>query len=250
MVRQEVVYLGDAPIATVKNNVLNYIFTDQLNTPRVITDTNNKVIWSWHSDPFGKTAVNDDPDNDGNKFTFNLRFAGQYYDSETGLHYNYFRDYAPSTGRYVQSDPIGLAGGLNTYGYVDQNPIIGIDPRGLVKLYGSWCGPDWTGGFRKSYNELDAIQRKAVLPPVDDLDQCCQSHDITYASCREKYPCDPEARKKCFKEADRNLSSCANSSGDGHSPMILLFGDPKNRIQNYMQDSAPGPGDNAESCGC
>jgi RHS repeat-associated protein len=63
--------------------------------------------------------------------TINLRLPGQYYDDETGFHYNYFRTYDPSTGRYLESDPIGLAGGLNTYGYVDGNPLMYDDPFGL-----------------------------------------------------------------------------------------------------------------------
>jgi RHS repeat-associated protein len=75
----------------------------------------------------------------------NLRFAGQYYDKETNLHYNYFRDYDPSIGRYVSSDPIGLAGGINTYLYAEANPLSYTDPLGLNPgvgcLAGAWAGP-------------------------------------------------------------------------------------------------------------
>jgi RHS repeat-associated protein len=108
-----------------------YIYADQLNTPRAITDSSNKVIWRWDSDPFGTTPADEDPDKDGVKMGYNLRFPGQYYDKETGLHYNYYRDYDPSAGRYVESDPIGLEGGqLSTYTYVNGNPISLTDPTG------------------------------------------------------------------------------------------------------------------------
>jgi len=109
-----------------------YVYADHLNTPRVITDATNKIVWRWDSGPFGTDAANEDPDGDGQKFSYNLRFPGQYYDKETGLHYNYFRDYEPGTGRYVEADPIGLAGGLNVYGYANQNPLSFTDPLGLI----------------------------------------------------------------------------------------------------------------------
>ncbi len=86
---------------------------------------------TWQSDAFGQGAPNTDPDQDGKKVHIPLRFPGQIA-SEGGLYYNYFRDYEPATGRYVQSDPIGLQGGLNTFGYVDGNPLIFVDPKGLA----------------------------------------------------------------------------------------------------------------------
>ncbi len=111
---------------------VHYVHNDHLGTPRQVTDSSGTVIWRWDSDPFGATYPNDDPDNDGVVFGLNLRFPGQYYDAETGLHYNYFRYYDPSTGRYITSDPIGLEGGLNTYTYVGNNPIMWFDPFGLA----------------------------------------------------------------------------------------------------------------------
>src|SRR6187401_569238 len=66
------------------------------------------------------------------KFSYNLRFPGQYYDAETGKHYNYFRDYDPGIGRYLESDPIGMLGGLNTYRYASASPLTNFDPLGLA----------------------------------------------------------------------------------------------------------------------
>lgn len=74
--------------------------------------------------------------------TFNLRFPGQYFDKESNRHYNYFRDYNPKTGRYDQSDPIGLKGGTNTYGYANQNPVRYSDLKGLKPVP---CPPGLSG---------------------------------------------------------------------------------------------------------
>ena len=109
-----------------------YIYTDQLNTPRAITNQAQQVVWRWdNQDPFGANVPDEDSDGDGQKFTCNLRFPGQYFDKETNLNYNYFRDYDPSIGRYIESDLVGLLAGVNTYTYVRSNPLSFIDKFGL-----------------------------------------------------------------------------------------------------------------------
>jgi RHS repeat-associated protein len=133
---QETVWFGDTPVATLKPNGggvnVFYIHTDHLNTPRRISrPSDNIIVWRWDGDPFGASAANDDPDNDAQSFVYGLRLPGQHYDSETQLHYNYFRDYDPAKGGYNQSDPIGLEGGINTYAYAQGNPISYSDPLGL-----------------------------------------------------------------------------------------------------------------------
>jgi RHS repeat-associated protein len=144
---QETVYLGDTPVAVLTQSIagtapsqvtttnLHYVYADHLGTARVITRaTDNKMVWRWdNADPFGMLAPDGNPSQLG-AFTDNPRFPGQVYDRESGLFYNYFRDYDPQTGRYVQSDPIGLEGGLNTFAYVEGNPISKIDPKGLLSI--------------------------------------------------------------------------------------------------------------------
>ena len=134
---QETVYLGDWPVATVRKNsagtaIAYYVWPDHLGSPRQVTDaTSKKVLWRWEGGPFGSTVPNQDPQSSGTQFVYNLRFPGQYWDNELGRMSNGFRDYDPNLGRYIESDPIGLDGGINTYGYVGGNPLKGIDPRGL-----------------------------------------------------------------------------------------------------------------------
>jgi RHS repeat-associated protein len=110
-----------------------YIVPDHLDTPRMVQDQNANVVWKWdQQEPFGATPPITDPDGDGSAFDFPLRFPGQYFERDTNLAYNYFRDYDPSMGRYVESDPIGLRGGLNSFGYVVANPLRYADKLGLA----------------------------------------------------------------------------------------------------------------------
>jgi RHS repeat-associated protein len=109
----------------------HFIHFDHLGTPRQVSTADQTVIWRWDSKPFGDLPADPDPDGDSQRFELNLRFPGQYYDAESGLHYNYFRMYDPAIGRYLESDPIGLDGGLNTYAYVHNNPANYSDPFGL-----------------------------------------------------------------------------------------------------------------------
>lgn len=134
---EETIWLGDIPVATLQPNgsgiTAYYIHADHLNTAKMITRaSDNAVMWRWDQDPFGSLAPNQNPSGLGT-FVYNLRFPGQYYDSETGLNQNRYRDYDPSVGRYVESDPIGLKGrSYSTFDYAKASPIGHIDPSGLV----------------------------------------------------------------------------------------------------------------------
>lgn len=104
-----------------------YYQNDHLGTPYRIVDGTGFIVWSTLQDPFGKMAVAP-----GSTLTNHLRFPGQYYDAETGLHYNWQRYYQPDTGRYISPDPISLKGGTNAYGYVKGQVTRLYDALGLV----------------------------------------------------------------------------------------------------------------------
>jgi RHS repeat-associated protein len=133
---EETVWLGDIPVATLQPNGsgvnIFYVHTDHLNTPRKIAQpTTGTLAWRWDADPFGTAAPNQNPGGLGT-FVYNLRAPGQYYDAETGLSQNWNRDYDPIVGRYIESDPVGLSAGINTYAYVNDEPTSNFDPTGLV----------------------------------------------------------------------------------------------------------------------
>jgi RHS repeat-associated protein len=117
---------------------------EQLNTPRLVADSTGTPVWKWdQAEPFGNTVPDENPSALG-AFDLPLRLPGQYYDKETNLHYNYFRDYDPSLGIYKQSDPIGLEGGTNTYAYALQNPLSFMDEWGLLTSITVWQPVGWS----------------------------------------------------------------------------------------------------------
>ena len=131
VIQKEYIYLNGQRITSVSGSNLYYVHTDHLDTPIALTDEAGTVQWKAHYTPYGMPIL------EINNLEQLARFPGQYFDQETGLHYNYFRDYDPEIGRYIQSDPIGLNGGVSTYGYAYQNPITNIDPFGL-EVTGEW----------------------------------------------------------------------------------------------------------------
>jgi RHS repeat-associated protein len=138
---------------------LHFIHVDHLNTPRLVANSSGTTVWRWdQQEPFGVNVPDENPSGLG-AFDLPLRLPGQYFDKETNLHYNYYRDYDPNIGRYEESDPIGLRGGLNTYAYVSSSPLSFVDPTGLLKWFGKFkagaLGIGKLGGF-KAHFELES----------------------------------------------------------------------------------------------
>jgi RHS repeat-associated protein len=119
------------------------------------------------------------------RFILNLRFPGQYYDRETGLHYNYFRDYDPTTGRYVESDPIGLGGGVNTYGYALQDPVSRTDPSGLY-VWVIHSEMTYAGAQGAGLTDARARDLATMVPNVDFLPRTQEKENAyMHAMCQQ-----------------------------------------------------------------
>jgi len=162
---------------------LTFVHSDHLGTPVALTDPAGQVVWRATKKPFGTTTVDDDPDGDGRPLTLNLRFPGQYFDAETGMHYNWHRYYEPHIGRYVTPDPLGLEGNNNLYVYVNNEPLRDIDPTG------------------ESLAAAGAAAGVAVTVGVVTIVVKC------IKDCTDENPCDdlsdPERHKNCNKCLDR-----------------------------------------------
>ena len=131
---RDYIWLDDLPVATVDTSgttsTISYVHADGLNTPRAITDSTGTTQWqlAYQGNPFSEQQPTS-----ANGFVYNPRFAGQYYDTESGLANNINRDQEAATGRYHQPDPLGQAAGPSLFAYVSSNPLSFVDPLGLAK---------------------------------------------------------------------------------------------------------------------
>ena len=144
------------PLAQVKNGQIFHYHLDHLGTPQEITNQKGGIVWSVQYKAYGNLALKD-----VDYVENNLRFQGQYFDEESGLHYNRHRYYDPGTARFVNQDPIGLSGGANNYKYVS-NPVSWIDPFGLTAKD---CSPDITLKFvhGTSTSNAENIMKKGLV---------------------------------------------------------------------------------------
>jgi len=158
--QQQAIWLDNYPVALIQTPAagvpgLAYIQPDHLGTPRVVIDPVRDVaIWEWsnNSEVFGDQAPANDPDGDGVLFELALRFPEQQATDASGRFYNYQREYEPAVGRYSQSDPIGLEGGIGTYLYASGKPLSKVDENGLVDVW-VWMPLPYEGGL-PSYGKL------------------------------------------------------------------------------------------------
>ena len=150
---REYLHRGDNRLAMydIAGDAWYFFQNDPIGTPVAVTDADNRIVWEAVYLPCGEAAVNP-----ASLIEFNLRFAGQYYDAETGLHYNYHRYYDPKTGRYLTPDPIGLVGGINPYLYSEDNPINLTDSNGLFWGQMAKAAANW------AINKLKAWAMKKI----------------------------------------------------------------------------------------
>ncbi len=182
------IYLNGKPIGEVNPTTgkLYFTHTDRLGIPQKLTDANQATAWSTLYEPFGST----DSTLAISLATQSLRLPGQQYDPETGLNHNGFRDYAAGLTRYVDSDPIGLEGGMNTYEYVGGNPLKAIDPTGqsLVsnfiedQVFSRLFGTSLSSALNRTFPSLSPCEANTISDFLIDLGTATVQPEVGFAS--------------------------------------------------------------------
>jgi RHS repeat-associated protein len=198
---------GPMPVAAIYGTKHYAIQSDHLNTPRRLIQSDGQIAWQWSYSAFGEekptTAKTRFANADLNQnfgsttvpaVTFNLRYPGQYFDQESNLHYNYHRSYSATTGRYTQSDPIGLDGGLNRFNYAESNPLSFTDSEGLISLGGGVGGS--LGGSSGSRGGLSCN--------LNDI--CYEGYEANIKICNKLKS--PKGRALCYAGAAVTLGIC------------------------------------------
>jgi RHS repeat-associated protein len=207
---REYLWLDDAligmPIYVSGNPVPRFVTTGQIDDPQIVTLTSQAISWNGYTDPFGYGATFVTPTN-----LLNLRYPGQWFQGETsavGLSQNGFRDYDPSLGRYIETDPLGIEAGADLYSYVDGDPVNEIDPEGLqqaigypalidplnggsvwpnlgdFRWFGCYGGPNWNNCEHRSEHDPSITPNMpGYHGPEGDEDRCYQRHDICMHYC-------------------------------------------------------------------
>jgi len=241
------VWRDDVVVAQIEHQpsrTMLYLETDHLGAVRAARSSTGQVIWRWESDAFGARAPNRDPDGDGQFTTVDLRFPGQIADSFHPAVYNWHRYYDPTSGRYVSSDPIGLAGGINTYAYAGGRPLTRIDPFGLYEM----CHRNVQGPIpgRHCYMKYDDGSTTSYAPngvgPDPDKDQ--KGTVCTEPQQPEKDDCIKKAMQQCEGEnydfTKFNCCHCAEQAMKECGAAIPRSGWPNWPINPGPQPGEPG----------
>ncbi len=202
-VLREHLWLDDLPVGYAAGGTLYFVHPDHLGTPQRITDGGQNIVWDAALAPFGALVQL------SAGVTENLRFPGQYADAETGLSYNFFRDYDPSVGRYVESDPIGLSGGVNTYAYVTGDPTRLNDRTGEAPN----GDPTDQGALSRSPSVNDSDNTPySPWPDAKASPKICANDQTQYQRCLER--CYPLLERWQSPGSDRNtwdFHKCMNA---------------------------------------
>ncbi len=240
--KREYIWLQGTPVAVIAYDLASandpapvfFIQTDHLDTPGVVLDRNGAQRWSWVALPFGDGSPSTNPVGLG-EFELNLRMPGQYFDKESGLSQNWHRDYDAGLGRYTQSDPIGLAGGINTYGYAFSQPTKYVDPDGLNPAAAGLClipGVGWAGcaaagaaavGGAILMSPPGRRAMKSIAQKIEDLctpgDPCEEQAQKDEDMCRRTTIQGTGPRARCWASVQERFSACR----DGRSlpPLVM-----------------------------